>query len=57
MTTDIRLLLPLIGENWQLVTDETVEVHQDYRKFTVHFRGIHRIYPNFNEGKPEDVNM
>ena len=31
--------------NWQLVTDEPVEV-QEYKKITDHFRGIYRIYPN-----------
>ena len=31
-----------IGENWQLVTDELVDV-QDCRD---HFRGIYTIYPN-----------
>ena len=36
---------PMIRENWQLVTDEPVEV-QDCRKFTYHLRGIYRIYPN-----------
>jgi hypothetical protein len=44
------------GENWQLVTNEPVEV-QDCRKIRDHFRGIYRIYPQFNKGKPEDVNM
>ena len=46
----------MVGENRQFVTDEPVEV-QDCRKITDHFRGIYRIYPNFNTGKPEDVNM
>ena len=37
----------MIGENRQLVIDEPVEVHQDCRKITRHFGGIHRIYhPN-----------
>ena len=36
----------MVGENRQLVTDEPVEVHQDCRKITDHFRGIYRIYPN-----------
>ena len=43
----------MIGENRQLDTDEPVEfekkpveVHQDCRKITDHFRGIYRIYPN-----------
>ena len=34
----------IMGENWQLVTDEPVEV-QDCRKTTDHFRGIYRTYP------------
>ena len=46
----------MIGEIRQLVTYEPVEV-QDCRKFTYYFRGICRIYPQFNKGKPEDVNM
>ena len=33
-------------ENWQLVTNEPVEV-QDHMKITDHFKGIYRIYPNF----------
>ena len=42
----------MIGENWQLVTDEPVEFDkqpvefQDCRKITNPFRGICRIYPN-----------
>ena len=42
----------MIGENWQLVTNEPVEfektpgVVQDSRKITDHFRGIYRVYPN-----------
>ena len=53
----------LLGENRQLVTDELVELEkypvevQDCRKMTDRFRGIYRIYPQFNKGKPEDVNM
>jgi hypothetical protein len=36
----------MIGENWQLVANEPVEV-QDYMKITNHFRGNYRrIYPN-----------
>ena len=35
----------MIGENWQLVTNEPVEV-QDCRKITNHFRRIYGIYPN-----------
>jgi hypothetical protein len=36
----------MIGENWQLVANEPVEV-QDCMKITNHFRGIYRrIYPN-----------
>jgi hypothetical protein len=42
----------MIGENRKLVIDEPVEfekqpveVHQDCRKITDHFRGIYRIYP------------
>jgi hypothetical protein len=44
----------MIGENLQLITIEpvefqrlAVEVHQDCRNITDHFRGIYRIYPNF----------
>jgi hypothetical protein len=38
----------MIGENRQLLTDEPVEVHQDFRKIIDPFRGIYRrIYPNF----------
>jgi hypothetical protein len=43
---------PTIEENRQLVTDGLVEFEkkmvevQDCRKFTDHFRGIYRIYPN-----------
>ena len=53
----------MIGKNWHLVTYDPVEFEnepvevQDYRKNTDHFRGIYRIYPQFNKGKPEDVNM
>ena len=35
----------MIGENWQLVTNEPVEV-QDCRKITHRFQRIYRIYPN-----------
>ena len=45
--------LPMIRENWQLVTDEQVEFEkkpvevQDYCRKTIdHFWGIYRIYPN-----------
>ena len=37
-------LWPMIGENWQLVSNETVEVG-DCREITDHFRGIFIIYP------------
>ena len=47
---------PMIGENRQLVTNEPVEF-EVYKEITDHFRGIYRIYPRFNKGKPEDVNM
>ena len=47
----------MMGENRLLVTNEPVEVHQDFRKITDHFRGIYRIYPNLIKEKPEDVNM
>ena len=46
----------MIGKNRQLVTDESVEVH-DCSKITDHFRKIYRIYPNFNKGNPKDINM
>jgi hypothetical protein len=38
----------LIGENWQLVTNEPVEV-QDYKKTIDHSRGIYRICPNLTK--------
>ena len=53
----------MMGENRQLVSDEPVEFEkypvevQNCRKITDHFKGIYRIYPQFNKGKPEDVNM
>ena len=43
---------PIIGENWQLVTNEPVKFDKspvevlDWRKITDHYRGICRIYPN-----------
>ena len=46
----------MIGENRQLVTDESVEFEklpvevQDCRKITDHFREIYRIYPNQIKG-------
>ena len=45
----------MIGENWQLVTNELVEFEkepveaQDCRKITDHFRGIYKIYPNLTK--------
>ena len=33
--------IPMIRENWHLVTNEPVEV-QDCKKITDHFRGIYR---------------
>ena len=54
---------PMIGENRQLVTNEPVEFEeelvevQDCRKITHSFRGINKIYPYSNEGKPDDANM
>ena len=53
----------MVGENRQSVTDEPVEFGkqpvevQDCRKITDYFRGIYRIIPQFNEGKPEDVDI
>ena len=55
----------MIGENRQLGTNgpvefekELVEVHQDCREITDHFREIYtRIYPNLIKEKPEDVTM
>ena len=35
----------MIRENRQLVTDGSVEVQQDFRRITDHFRGIYGIYP------------
>ena len=49
-------LCPMTRENWQLVTDEPVEV-QDCRKITNHSRGIHRIYLNLIKEIVEDVHM
>ena len=46
---------PMIGDNRQLVTNEPVEFqkqlveNQDCRKITDHFRGIYRMYPQFNK--------
>ena len=43
----------MIGENWQLVTDEPGEFEkspvevQDFRRITDHLGGIYIIYPNF----------
>ena len=48
----INMLVPMIGENRQLVTDEPVEFEekpvevQDCKKITHHYRGIYRINPN-----------
>ena len=40
------LVQAMIGENWQLVTNEPVEI-QDRKEITDHFRGMYRrIYPN-----------
>jgi hypothetical protein len=55
----------MIRENRQLVTDEpvefekyAVEVVQDFRKIADRFRGnLKNSTPQFNEGKPKDVNM
>ena len=50
----------MIGENWRLVTDESVEFEkppveaQNCRKIADHFRGIYRrIYPNLIKEKTE----
>jgi hypothetical protein len=46
-----------------IVTEELVEFEkqlvevQDCRKVINHFRGMYRIIPQFNKGKPKDVNM
>ena len=51
----------MIGENRQLVTYESVELRNNRLKFKIaekindHSRGIYRVYPTFNKGKPEDV--
>ena len=53
----------MIGENPQLVTNEPVEFEklpvkvQDCRKCTDRCREFIEYTPQFNEGKPEDVNM
>ena len=45
----------MIGENWQLVTNELVEFEklpveiQDSMKITDHFRGIYKIYPSLRK--------
>jgi hypothetical protein len=51
----------MIWENWQLVTDEAVEfekepveVHQDFRRITDHFRGILWNIPQINIEKKTD---
>ena len=42
----------MIGEDWQLVTDEPVEFEklpaevQDFKKLTDQFRGNYKVYPN-----------
>ena len=53
----------MIGENHQLVTDEPAEFEklpvevEDCRKIINHFqRNLYNI-PQFNEGKPKDVNI
>ena len=54
---------PMIGGNRQLVTNEPVEFEeelvevQDCMKITHSFRGINKIYPYSNEGKPDNANM
>ena len=52
------------GENWQLVTDESIEFEKypveigDFRRLTDQFRGIcRRLYLKWMKEKPEDVNM
>jgi hypothetical protein len=48
---------PLIGKNWQLVTNEPVEFEkklvdvQDFKKITDHFRGFYKINPNLIKEK------
>jgi hypothetical protein len=45
----VQLSTIMIGQNWQLVTDEPVEFEnnpvevQDFRRITGHFRGIYGI--------------
>ena len=42
---EVALIIPRIRENWQLVTDEPVEVEVgDFRRITNHFRRICGIY-------------
>ena len=53
---ELPRLCPMTRENWQLVTDEPVEV-QDCRKITNHSRRIHRIYLNLIKEIAEDVHM
>ena len=61
----LEWLSPMIGENWQLVTDEPVEFEKELvevqdskrNKIADHLRGIYGIYPNLMKGKAEDVNM
>ena len=50
------------GKNRRLVADKQVGFEKspvevgDFRRFTDRFRGVYRIYHNFNKGKPDDVN-
>ena len=62
----IYIYTPMIQKNRHLITDEPVKFANNQLKSrnnqlrlqvtADHFRGIYRIYPQFNEEQPKDVN-